>query len=100
MTRGRDRDGGQSVLPSGMDRAQECSPLSLLQGGCCRPGTGTSWLELGRACESQDGTEWAKEHHGSTKQCFCFAVKSGLLTSPSEDGGGWDGKDDVGRISL
>lgn len=59
MTRGR-----------GRDRAPECSTRSLLQGGWRRPGTRTSQLELGRACESQDGTEWGKEYHGFTKPCF------------------------------
>lgn len=67
---GRGRDRGQSVLQSGMDGASECSPPPLQQGRWRRPGTRKSQLELGRAYESRDGTEWAKEHHGSPKQCF------------------------------
>lgn len=51
ITRGRGRDGGQSVLQSGR-----------VLGGWSRAGAGKSWQKFGKACGSRDEAEPDKEH--------------------------------------
>ena len=69
LARARGRDGGQSVLGA---HGQDCrvQPILLLWGGQPRPGNGEDRAGVVGACESRDAAASAKEHHGSTKQCF------------------------------
>lgn len=92
MTRGRGRDGGQSVAWTG--------PRSATPPLCCRvagagQGPGHHGWSLEGPVRARMGLSGARSIMASPSCVFGFAVKSGLLTSQFEDG-----KDDIGPRSL
>lgn len=93
MTRGRGRDGGQ--------RAAGTGPRSATPLPCCRvadagQGPGPHGWSLEGPVRARMGPSGARSVMASPSHVFfCFAVKSGLLTSQFEDR-----KDDMGPRSL